>query len=154
MRSLSSLLVICLVSAIASAADEQERNNFLRHINRRVQEDNSSSTTNDNSDGTTDTATTTTTICEPCPVCDAQQPSSSTISTNSTSSEKIKLRFLVTERDFARLQVMLEQMADDYTRKASFLVWHILFDVVYCLSILLCLIYFSGGLIFECCAPS
>ena len=142
MRSLSSLLVICLVSAIASAADEQ-RNNFLRSINRRVQEDNSSSTTNDNSDGTTDTATTTT-ICEPCPVCDAQQ-SSTTISTNSTSSEKIKLRFLVTERDFARLQVMLEQMADDYTRKASFLVWHILFDVVYCLSILLCLIYFSGG---------
>ena len=117
MRSLLSLLAICLVSAIASA--DEQRNNFLRNINRRVQEDNNNSTANNDSDGTT-TATTTTTICEPCPVCDAQQPSS-TISTNSTSSsEKIKLRFLVAERDFARLQVMLEQMADDYTRKASF----------------------------------
>ena len=115
MRSLLSLLAICLVSAIASA--DEQRNNFLRNINRRVQEDNNNSTANNDSDGTT-TATTTTTICEPCPVCDAQP--SSTISTNSTSSsEKIKLRFLVAERDFARLQVMLEQMADDYTRKAS-----------------------------------
>ena len=124
MRSLSSLLVICLVSAIASAADEHQRNNFLRSINRRVQEDNNN-TTND-SDGTTTATTTATTICEPCPVCDAQQPSSSTIVTNSTSSsEKIKLRFLVAERDFARLQVMLEQMADDYTRKASYSVAYI-----------------------------
>ena len=49
--------------------------------------------------------------CAPCPVCDAPQ--------QATAKEKIKLRFLVPERSFARLQVMLEQMADDYTRMVS-----------------------------------
>lgn len=51
--------------------------------------------------------------CQPCPVCDA----SSVAAPDANKPEKIKLRFLVPERSFARLQVMLEQMAEDYTRK-------------------------------------
>ena len=41
--------------------------------------------------------------------------------------EKIKLRFLVADRSFAQLKVMLDQVADDYTRKVRHGVTTLLF---------------------------
>jgi len=97
---------------------------FLRH--RRINDEGESATDSTapadddmhTSDASSSSTSTNASIqCQPCPVCDTASIAGGGKNSTVATPDKIKLRFLVAERSFARLQVMLEQMAEDYKRK-------------------------------------
>lgn len=101
----TTFIISSTTLSVSAAAAPVVEMNFLRH--RNLQE--------------SSTSPTTVAQCEPCPVCDAASI------TPEAKKEKIKLRFLVADRSFAQLKVMLDQVADDYTRKVRHGVTTLLF---------------------------